>query len=202
MPKDTAVSYEVSKGKEIKEVYIGNAEKNGSSESAVTAYLTGLGLQVTREEQYHNSIPRGNVISYSPGNGSLVAPGSTVKVIVSIGPKPVEKVTVPSVKGMDTASAANTLSASGFSLGTVTKGDTMATKPSDNGKIYAQSVEGQVDKGRVTAVNVTIYKDHAHSEKLNDDGSITCSLCNELLQAAPTPPNPPQGSGSTNQTGP
>ena len=121
---------------------------------------------------------------------------------MSIGPKPVEKVTVPSVKGMDTASAANTLSASGFSLGTVTKGDTMATKPSDNGKIYAQSVEGQVDKGSVTAVNVTIYKDHAHSEKLNDDGSITCSLCNELLQAAPTPPNPPQGSGSTNQTGP
>ena len=100
---------------------------------------------------------------------------------MSLGPKPVEKVTVPSVKGMDTAAAANTLSASGFSLGTVTKGN-MASKPSDNGKIYAQSAEGQVNKGSVTSVNVTIYSDHSHAEVTNADGSVTCSLCGEVIK--------------------
>lgn len=197
VPKGTAVSYEVSKGKEIQEVYIGNAEKNGSSENAVTNYLTGRGLKVSRSEQYHDNVPKGNVISYSPGNGSTVTAGSTVNIVVSLGPEPVEKVNVPSVKGMDTASAANTLSASGFSLGTVTKGN-MASKPSDNGKIYAQSVEGQVDKGSVTAVNVTVYQDHAHAEVTNNDGSKTCSLCGELIQAAPTS-NPSQGNDTANQ---
>ncbi|NBK92210.1 Stk1 family PASTA domain-containing Ser/Thr kinase [bacterium 1XD21-13] len=181
VPKDTAVSYEVSKGKEIKEVYIGDAQKNGNSESAVTSYLTGKGLKVSRSEQYHDSVPKGEVISYSPGNGSTVKVGSTVNIVVSLGPKPVEKVTVPSVKGMDTAAAANTLSASGFSLGTVTKGN-MASKPSDNGKIYAQSAEGQVNKGSVTSVNVTIYSDHSHAEVTNADGSVTCSLCGEVIK--------------------
>ena len=94
VPKDTAVSYEVSKGKEIKEVYIGNAEKNGSSESAVTSYLTEKGLKVSRSEQYHDTVAKGNVITYSPGNGSTVKVGSTVNIVVSLGPKPVETVSV------------------------------------------------------------------------------------------------------------
>lgn len=190
VPKDTAVSYEVSKGKEIKEVYIGDAEKNGSSESAVTSYLTGKGLKVSRSTDYHDSIQAGNVISYKPGNGSTVKVGSTVEIVVSLGPKPVEKVTVPDLTGLDTTAAANTLSASGFSLGTVTK-DKMASKPADNGKIYAQSAKGQVNKGSVTRVNVTIYSDHVHAEVENPDGSKSCTLCGEVTQAAkPVDPNP------------
>ena len=191
--KGTKVSYVVSKGTE--DVYIGNAMKDGSSESAVTAYLTGKGLKVSRTEQYSDTVAAGNVISYNPGNGSTVAPGSTVTIVVSLGPKPVEKVSIPSLKGMDTAAAANTLSASGFSLGTVSKGN-MASKPEDNGKIYAQSAEGEVNKGSVTTINVTIYSDHVHAEQTNPDGSVTCSLCGAVIKEAPNPTEPSGGTGS------
>lgn len=195
--KGTSVSYVVSRGKENTDVYIGNAMKDGSSESAVTSYLTGKGLKVSRSEEYSDTVSAGDVISYNPGNGSTVPAGSTVNIIVSKGPEPV--MTVPSLKGLDTAAAANTLSASGLSLGTVSKGN-MASKPSDNGKIYAQSVEGQVKQGSVTTVNVTVYSDHIHSEKTNADGSISCSLCGEIIQAAPSTPSDGTGSGSEQPT--
>ena len=91
--KGTNVSYVVSRGQE--NVYIGNAEKDGSSESAVTNYLTGKGLKVSRSEAYSDTVPKGNVISYNPGNGSTVAPGSTVNIVVSLGPEPVKTAQVP-----------------------------------------------------------------------------------------------------------
>ena len=67
MPKGTAVSYEVSKGKEVKEIYIGNAERDGSSENAVTNYLTGKGLKVSRSEQYHAGFCQESSSSLSTG---------------------------------------------------------------------------------------------------------------------------------------
>ena len=77
--KGTKVSYVVSKGQE--NIYIGDAMKDGSSESAVTAYLTGKGLKVSRSEAYSDTVKKGDVISYNPGNGSTVAPGSTVTIV-------------------------------------------------------------------------------------------------------------------------
>lgn len=179
VPKDTAVSYEVSKGKEIKEVYIGNAERNGSSESAVTNYLTERGLNVSRTEQYHESIPKGNVISYSPGNGSTVTAGSTVNIVVSLGPEPLKTATVPGA-GDDL----NTITARGFIVGnrTYEYSDSIA-----QGKIISCSPSGTQTVG--TTINVVLSNGPcAHS---NVDASGKCTTCGKTGLTPPAPVTPP-----------
>lgn len=154
VPKDTAVSYEVSKGKEIKDVYIGNAEKNGSSESAVTNYLTGKGLKVARSEQYHNSIPKGNVISYSPGNGSTVQVGSTVNIVVSLGPEPVTTTKVPNLAGKDAKGAQAALESAGLKYNQIDQYDSSVTE----GYVISQSISANTTVDLGTTVNVVISK--------------------------------------------
>lgn len=180
VPKDTAVSYEVSKGKEIKDVYIGNAEKNGSSESAVTNYLTGKGLKVARSEQYHNSIPKGNVISYSPGNGSTVQVGSTVNIIVSLGPEPVKTASVPGA-GADL----NEITARGFVVGnrTYEYSDSIA-----EGKIISCSPSGTQNVG--TTINVVISKGVCLHPKVDKAAGGVCPDCGVTVPAQPTDPEP------------
>ncbi len=196
--KGTKVSYVVSKGAE--DVYIGVDASPGNSEQSVKSYLEGKGLVVNIIRENNDNYDKGIVFNVQPGNGSTVKPGSTVNVYVSDGPKPVEKVSIPSLKGMDTATAANTLSASGFSLGTVSKGS-MASRPEDNGKIYAQSAEGEVNKGSVTTINVTIYSDHVHTEQTNSDGSVTCSSCGAVIKEASEPTEPSGGTDTGSGSG-
>lgn len=189
VPKDTAVSYEVSKGKEIKEVYIGNAEKNGSSESAVTSYLTEKGLKVARSEQYHNSIPKGNVISYSPGNGSTVKVGSTVNIVVSLGSEPIKTATVPGA-GADL----NEITARGFVVGTITR---EYSKSIAKDKIISCSPSGTQNVG--TTINVIISNGICSHPNVDANGK--CTTCGETGLTPTTPPeNPPQGGDDQTQT--
>ena len=60
-----------------------------------------------------SSVPKGNVISTSPPNGTMVAKGSTVKLFVSTGPA---QVAVPNVKGESEQTATNRLQAEGFTV--------------------------------------------------------------------------------------
>ena len=183
VPKDTAVSYEVSKGKEIKEVYIGNAEKNGSSESAVTNYLTGKGLKVARSEQYHNSIPKGNVISYSPGNGSTVQVGSTVNIVVSLGPEPVKTASVPGA-GADL----NEITARGFVVGSISR---EYSKSIAKDKIISCSPSGTQNIG--TTINVVISNGICSHPTV--DASGKCTTCGETGLSPTVPTDPSQGGG-------
>lgn len=190
VPKDTAVSYEVSKGKEIKEVYIGNAEKNGSNESAVTSYLTEKGLKVARSEQYHNSIPKGNVISYSPGNGSTVQVGSTVNIVVSLGPEPIKTASVPGA-GADL----NEITARGFVVGSRSYeySDSIAKD-----KIISCSPSGTQNVG--TTINVVISNGPCtHS---NVDANGKCGTCGKTGLPPTVKPDPPQEGGDDNSNQP
>lgn len=188
VPKDTAVSYEVSKGKEIKEVYIGNAEKNGSNESAVTSYLTEKGLKVARTEQYHNSIPKGNVISYSPGNGSTVKVGSTVNIVVSLGPEPIKTATVPGA-GADL----NEITARGFVVGTITR---EYSKSIAKDKIISCSPSGTQNVG--TTINVIISNGICSHPTVDANGK--CTTCGETGLTPTTPPENPPQVGDDDQT--
>lgn len=173
VPKDTAVSYEVSKGKEIKDVYIGNAEKNGSSESAVTNYLTGKGLKVARSEQYHNSIPKGNVISYSPGNGSTVQVGSTVNIIVSLGPEPVTTTKVPNLAGKDAKGAQAALESAGLKYNQIDQYDSSVTE----GYVISQSISANTTVDLGTTVNVVISKGVCRHPNVDKVTGGVCQDC-------------------------
>lgn len=179
VPKDTAVSYEVSKGKEIKEVYIGNAEKNGSNESAVTSYLTGKGLKVARSEQYHDSIPKGNVISYSPGNGSTVQVGSTVNIVVSLGPKPVETVALQDLTGMTQSTAESAIRNAGLSVGT----PSFKASTKDAGIVLDYSPKGNVKPGSAISLVISSGPCAKHTPVDSTPGAeTTCSVCGASIK--------------------
>ena len=192
-------------GKEIKEVYIGDAKKNGSSESAVTSYLTGKGLKVARSEQPHDSVPKGDVISYSPGNGSTVQVGSTVNIVVSSGPN---TASVPSLSGMTADQAKSAVTQAGFSWGGASNGD-IAPDYTKNGQVYWQSHSGSQAKG--TSISVRVYAtvpncgdgNHRAPSGAQEGTTVKCTKCgNDFLipettsPTNPDPNNPGQG-GST-----
>ncbi|HIT67967.1 MAG TPA: Stk1 family PASTA domain-containing Ser/Thr kinase [Candidatus Merdisoma merdipullorum] len=201
--KGTSVSYVVSTGPDT--VYIGNAMKNGSSESAVTAYLTGRGLKVSRSEEYSDTVAKGDVISYNPGNGSTVEYGSTVNIVVSLGREPVTTASVPDLTGR-TADQARSALGSNFSLGEVQNGDE-APDYTKNGLIYWQSHSGTQQIG--TTISVRIYsnirsctdkgKEHTAPSGTGEGVSTTCTVCGRTFTTptTSTPTTPSDGTGST-----
>ncbi len=159
--RGTPVSYVVSRGKKVTDVYIGYAERDGSSESAVTKYFTDRGLKVARSEAYSSTVPAGNVISYSPGNGSTVPIGSTVNIVVSRGPEPVKTATVPGA-----GSPFGAIIDRGFKIGSTTfqYSDTIA-----EGLIISCNPSGEQQIG--ATINVTISKGKDPQQQPVDPGT-------------------------------
>ncbi len=184
--KGTKVSYVVSTGPD--EVYIGDATRNGSSESAVTSYLTGKGLKVSRSEAYSDTVPKGDVISYNPGNGSTVKPGSTVNIVVSLGPEPVKTAQVPGA-----GSDVNEITNRGFVVGNITKeySDSVA-----EGKIISCSPSGTQNVG--TKIDVVVSKGVCTHLNVGTDG--VCKDCGKQVQD-PTTPTTPTNPSATSATG-
>ena len=193
--KGTSVSYVVSRGKENTDVYIGNAMKDGSSESAVTSYLTGKGLKVSRSEEYSDTVSAGDVISYNPGNGSTVPAGSTVNIIVSKGPKPVETVAIPGVMGLTEAEAKQKLSSAGFGASV----NTAYSSASEKGKVIAQDT-GSAKPGSLVNITVSLGQ-NPDTCNHTPDASGTCTICGKTgLATEPSTPSGGTGSGSEQPT--
>ena len=81
--------------------------------------LDSRGLNYTVEEQYHDTIISGDVISTSPAAGSSVKAGDTITLYVSLGQE-VRNTIVPNVVGMGEQEAMHTLLGNNISLGKVT----------------------------------------------------------------------------------
>jgi beta-lactam-binding protein with PASTA domain len=70
----------------------------GLTQAAATAAITGGKLMVgTVTQQISNTVVAGNVISQDPANGSSLAQGSPVNLVISSGP---QIATVPNVQGL------------------------------------------------------------------------------------------------------
>jgi serine/threonine-protein kinase len=74
--------------------------------------------------------------------------GSTIRIIISVGKATIE---VPSVVGMDQASAQNTLSNAGFSVSV-----TNQNSDSPAGTVLAQSVPGSISADADRSVTITV----------------------------------------------
>ncbi len=83
----------------------------GSSHPGVLDALVERGLDAQVVERRHASAPEGTVLEQSPEAGSQVPPGTTVELVVSDGPRPVE---VPSVRGSLVDDATRQLEGLGF----------------------------------------------------------------------------------------
>jgi serine/threonine-protein kinase len=123
----------------------------GPSVDAGNAALAQAGFAVGEPvHQYDETVPAGSVIGADPAVGTKVAPGSTVKVVVSDGPAPVE---ITDVKGQTFDQASAVLTGLGF---TVTRRDAFdPTIPKDQ-VVGTDPAGGQaVQKGSAVAIIVS-----------------------------------------------
>ncbi len=83
----------------------------GLSVPDAKALLKKRGFETEIEKRTSESVPAGKVIGSNPSQGTSIAPGSTVKLIVSTG---VKTATVPNVLGLDRVTATSQLRKAGF----------------------------------------------------------------------------------------
>jgi beta-lactam-binding protein with PASTA domain/tRNA A-37 threonylcarbamoyl transferase component Bud32 len=98
---------------------------SGRSVDDATAVLQQAGFAVSTDNRNDENVPKGNVVGTDPAQGTSVAPGSTVTIIVSAGPAPVA---VPDVAGKSYDDAVQALAAKRFTA--VRRDDFSSTVPS------------------------------------------------------------------------
>ena len=86
VPPDTPVDLVVSKGPEPVEL----EDITGRKQGVATKRLQGAGVEVASSKEFSTSVAEGRVISMTPEPGTVVDAGSTVEIVVSKGPPPVE----------------------------------------------------------------------------------------------------------------
>jgi serine/threonine protein kinase/beta-lactam-binding protein with PASTA domain len=123
----------------------------GQTEAAARDILrqTGLVGAPSTTEANSATVPRGRVITTSPSPGQMVAPGSTVEIVVSTG-----KVSMPELRGRTRAEAETALK----DLGLVPNVQEVENSQVEAGRVTDQSepVNAAVDQGKT--VNVVVAK--------------------------------------------
>ena len=144
---DTEIVLWVSKGAEKKEV----PKLEGLTRSAAEKALKDAGLGIgSVDEEYHDTVAEGKVISQSVNEGKKVEAGTTVSIVISKGRKPKDKVPVPSLNNKTLVDAKKALSNVGLQYDPVE-----VDSPYESGRVV------DCDPGEGTEVEVgttiTIY---------------------------------------------
>ena len=95
----------------------------GSTQERARAQLTGQGFVVDVRTTRHETVGAGLVVSQTPGGEALAPRGSTVQLLVSAGPEPIE---MPSVIGLSRDRAEGMLEGLGLEVVTTTELDLVA----------------------------------------------------------------------------
>jgi serine/threonine-protein kinase len=123
----------------------------GQTEAAARDILrqTGLVGAPSTTEANSATVPRGRVITTSPAPGQMVAPGSTVEIVVSTG-----KVAMPELRGSTRAEAETALK----DLGLVPNVQEVENSQVEPGRVTDQSetANAPVDQGKT--INVVVAK--------------------------------------------
>jgi serine/threonine-protein kinase len=103
------VTLTVSRGKPPVEV----PGVEGRSEEEAGALITGAGLGLKVLTEFSDRVPRGVVVSQTPGGGTTVRKGDTVTIVISNGPR---RFPMPDVVGMSEAAATTRLRELGLAV--------------------------------------------------------------------------------------
>jgi beta-lactam-binding protein with PASTA domain len=126
----------------------------GLAEPEARTKLTGQGFRVRVDgERTSPAISRGSIIWQDPPPGMVLAPNTTVQLVLSAGPAPVS---VPDVVGLALSSAEKILMAAGVKVGAVDTiraagelGVVIATRPgAGNGRPRGSTVDLVVSGGQ------------------------------------------------------
>ena len=137
-PLGSTVSVVVSSGPPIVTV----PSLTGSTCAGATAALTALGLKITCTNQYSDTVPSGQVVSWAPTGPT--PQGTTIAVTISQGPAPVP---VPDVVGMSVSDAITALQTAGLVAGTISG--------PGSGRVTGTSPAVGTTASRGTTVNLT-----------------------------------------------
>jgi beta-lactam-binding protein with PASTA domain/tRNA A-37 threonylcarbamoyl transferase component Bud32 len=121
----------------------------GLSEDEAVQLLERARLEPRVEREFSEQIERGEVLQQDPGSGAVVEQGSTVELVVSRGPRPVQ---VPSLFGDTVEEARAELGAVGLVLGEVAERES----EEEEGIVIVQFPRPGTRADRGSAVNVTI----------------------------------------------
>jgi len=116
----------------------------GQAQATAEGNITGAGLVVGNvTTANHASVPAGDVISQNPVGSTSVAIGSSVDLVVSLGPV---QISVPGVVDMTQAAAESSITSAGLTVGNVTTANHLTIVP---GNVISQNPAGgtQVDDG-------------------------------------------------------
>src|SRR5271165_3386696 len=157
----------------------------GLTQDAATTAITAAKLMVgTVTQQTSNTVAAGNVISQDPANGSSVAQGSPVNLVISSGP---QMVTVPNVEGL-TDAATTAIAGAKLTVGTVTQqsSNTVAA-----GNVISQDPESGSSTAQGSPVNLVISSGPQMAtvpnvEGLTQDAATTAITAAKLTVGAVT----------------
>ncbi len=140
--KDTEIVMKVSKGSEKKTVPNVVGQQDGDAQNAITA----AGLTVgTVTYEYYDDVPKGQVVSQTVAGGKKVAPGTSVGLTISSGPKPDESIEVVSFVGKNKSELESWASSNGLYTN-VTRSDYSNSIPKDH-IISQDPPSGSLKKG-------------------------------------------------------
>ncbi|MFV2001179.1 MAG: PASTA domain-containing protein [Acidimicrobiia bacterium] len=88
----------------------------GQSEADANSAITGAGLVPASTEAPDDAVPAGSVVSQDPAAATMVAPDSTVNIVVSTGPDTPATIPIPDVVGQPAEDAQSTLEGEGFTV--------------------------------------------------------------------------------------
>ena len=134
---------------------------------SVKKKIKNLGLELGNvDEEYSDSVPRGEVISQSPNANESVDKGSKVNVTISKGKEiKSETINIPDVSGKSVEEAKSILSNAGVGVNPV-KGEA-AKSEGEAGKVYSQSQSGSltIKQGEKVTITINYHGDYVKPEK-------------------------------------
>ena len=138
----------------------------GLTQAAAQTRLSGENLKYKISEDYDDTMPLGKVVSQSVNAGEKVEKGTTIELVISLGPKDV-KVTVPNLLNMTQDAAQTALKDRNLKLGHVT---TQHDDSVREGRVISQSIDSgeEVDSG--TGIDIVISLGPAMSTVPNVEG--------------------------------
>ena len=164
--KGSKVLLSISKGRQP----ISVPNVTGYSQDVADSTLKSLGLNVSVETSFDDSVPVGNVISQSPSAGNNLYKGDTVKITVSRGK---DKVNIPSVVGLNESEAAGTLGNVGLNIQvsseyneTIAKGVVIKQNPESGSAYKGDTIQVIVSNGK-EPISIVDYTGSSESSAKN-----------------------------------
>jgi serine/threonine-protein kinase len=123
----------------------------GLSQNEAEKQLQDAGFKTKAEEEFSDTVKKGQVISTTPAVGTLVERGTTVTLTVSKGK---EQVAVPDVEGETEDNARSAIENAGLKVGKVTSEES----DQDPGTVISQSPAAGKQVAKGSAVTLTVAK--------------------------------------------